>query len=251
MVQPDSRRGTMSGMKAVLPSADRVLVGKATHSDVGALLEIERESYPPDMQADEDKLRERLDVFPEGQLLLWVGKEPVGYATNQVLRFDPAAPAKTWLQCTNGGYIANTHESGGNALYFVSTGVRGRWRSRGLGSMLYDSRLELAQALGLEYAFANFRIQTLRQNLGRFFGLSERAYLQRSEGDLQTIGHRYLELIEAGEVRDPLCILFRRGFRVLGIRPWYMADVESLHLGVVMYRGNRQERGVCRSDLSP
>jgi GNAT superfamily N-acetyltransferase len=199
------------------------------------MLLVERESYPPDMQADEEKLRDRLEVFPEGQLIVLLDGSPAGYATNQILQFEPGGPGRCWLQCTNGGYVRSTHDPGGNALYFISTGVRAALRRRGIGSLLYDGRLALARRLGLRYAFANFRIQTLRATLGRIYGIGEREFLKLEDDQIRALGQDYIARVAAGEVEDPLRILFRRNFLLLAVIPWYMGDVESLHMGAVMY----------------
>jgi ribosomal protein S18 acetylase RimI-like enzyme len=208
----------------------------ATLDDLPTIMLIERESYPLDMQANEEKIRERIKTFPEGQFIVFLKNKPVAYSTNQILNFDPKEKAKTWLQYTNGGYIASTHEPKGNAFYFVSVGVRPNFRRMGIGSFVYDKRLEIASNLGLEYAFGNFRIQTFRENLKYVYGLDEREFLKLEDNKIKKIGMDYIKKIKCGIIKDPLIILFKRDFVVLDVVPWYMGDIESLHLGVVLYK---------------
>lgn len=211
-------------------------IRRATLQDLSTLMLIERESYPSDMHADEGKMKERIDVFSEGQFIVYLNAEPVGYATNQIVHFKPDEKGKTWLQMTNGGYIANTHDVSGNALHFVSTGVRPPFRRHGIGSFIYDRRLEMAKDFDLEFTFGDFRIQTFRYNLEQMYGIKEREFLRLEDSDIRVIGKDYLEKIRNGVVSDPINILFRRGFILLDIVPWYMGDVESLHMGAIMYK---------------
>jgi GNAT superfamily N-acetyltransferase len=208
----------------------------AKEKDLPTLMMIEREGYPPDMHANEEKMIERIRTFPQGQFIVYWKNEPVAYATNQLLYFTPHQKPKTWLQYTNGGYIKSTHDPEGNALFYISTAVRPKFRRKGIGSFIYNYRLNLARKMNLEYAFGVFRIQTLRQNLFSIYQITEREFLQLENSKIIKIAKDYLSKIKRGDVKDPLIILFRQGFKILGVVPWYMGDIESLHTGVVLYR---------------
>jgi GNAT superfamily N-acetyltransferase len=208
----------------------------AREEDLPIIMMIEKEGYPPDMHADEGKILERIKTFPQGQFIVYWKNEPVAYATNQILSFTPKEKPKTWLQYTNGGYIKNTHNPKGNALFYVSVAVRPAFRKKRIGTFVYEYRLKLAKKLNLEYAFGVFRIQTLRQNLFSLYKIAERNFLQLENEKIIEIARDYLHKIKEGRVKDPLIILFRQGFKLLGITPWYMGDVESLHVGAVLYK---------------
>ena len=181
-------------------------------------------------------MKQRLEVFPQGNFLVLMADQPVAYTTNQIMQFDPQAPAKNWIKCTNGGYSGVTHDSSGNALYLISTGVHAAFRRKGVGRAIYDRRIQLAKECKLSYIFANFRIQTLRDNLQRVFSIEERQLVQFSDSQIKDLGKRYLAMIETGEINDPLRIVFERGFKLLDIVPWYMQDIESMHTGAYMYK---------------
>ncbi len=196
------------------------------------VVRVEREAWPPEIQASREKFESRAQVFPEGFLTIAV--EPIGIAgvsTGLIFHYNPNKPPISWEEITDNGWIKSTHTPDGNAIYIASVGATPRVRAElgisGVGSKLVEEQVVFARSLGKEYLVLGSRIpgyhefHTQHPNIG----IDEYVNLRRGE-----------------ERFDPELRFYERaGLTVAKIVPNYMEDdPESENYGAVMVWSNKE-----------
>lgn len=86
----------------------QAVIRNYTKDDFQALIDVQKESFPPPFPADlwwnEEQLKEHIERFPEGALCVEVEGEIVGSITGLKIDFNPSQPEHTWSEITNDGY---------------------------------------------------------------------------------------------------------------------------------------------------
>jgi len=188
---------------------------------------VERNAWPPELQATKEKFASRLNVFPEGFLIAKLNDKAQGVTTSQITTYDPSV-IKTWDEITNGGMIAETHNPLGNALYVVSVGVAKEAQGEGIGGKIVEAQKELAKKLELRYLYLGARIPGYNNYC-------------KEHGELSI--EKYLELKnDKGEAFDPEIRFYsKRGLEVKKIISEFEPDVNSRNYGAVMVWENPQK----------
>ncbi|OGH21646.1 MAG: hypothetical protein A2629_01940 [Candidatus Levybacteria bacterium RIFCSPHIGHO2_01_FULL_41_15] len=184
------------------------------------ILNVEKNSWPPELQASREKFKSRLRIFPQGFLTVKINEKIKGVSTSQITTYDPSSQ-KTWDEITGNGMIKKTHNPSGNALYVVSVGVSADSQGKGIGGMLIQSQIELAEKLGLKYLFLGARIPGYD------------AYCKHN-GDI-TVEDYLKKKNEKGDIYDPEIRFYdRQGLHVVKIIPDFEPDEQSRNYGIVM-----------------
>lgn len=223
----------------------RLAVRNATLKDVPAIAALTDKVYAGTgmFGYTSGALRGQISNFREGQFVVLVEEQIVGYCATFRISGDIALRSHTWEEITGNGY-ASRHDPHGDWLYGMEVCVDPDYRGYRIGQRLYNARKELCQALGLKgIAFAG-RLPTLAKRLKRFGSVED-----------------YIEQVKAKKQRDPvLSFQLRNGFDVIGIIPGYLeGDVESRGYGIHMVwrnpkvpqdepRGNAKRYGERRPD---
>lgn len=200
-----------------------IFVRNLTPDDLPHMYRLERTSWPEDVQAPEEKLRDRLATFGEGVFGGFIEEQLVGMVSSQIIHYETNGQLLTWSTLTSDGWISKTHRRDGNCLHFVSVCVHPEFRHRGLAIMLNHARLALAEILGLSWALTDTRVPGLSGYLRKWaFATPE----------------RYIEDVISGKVADPVVGMYLKlGFRALGLIPNCMqSDVESANYGLAMIK---------------
>ncbi|MFN7959091.1 MAG: GNAT family N-acetyltransferase [Holophagaceae bacterium] len=182
--------------------------------DAGEIRDLMVRVYPPPhgpeaIWSTENLLR-HLVHFPEGQLVVEAGGHLVGTATTHRVPLEAALVPHTWSEITGRGSLS-THDPGGDALYGVNIAVDPAWQGRGVGSLMYRGRLDLARRLGCRAFVAGAKIPGYHRVAAE---MSPEAYV---------------EAVAAGRLFDPtLSKQLRIGFQVRGVLRDYAPDVETL-----------------------
>jgi len=117
-------------------------IRQATPGDIDSILRIEGESFDLAIQEDRKTFLERIEVFPEGFVLLHVGEIAAGYLCSEL--WDLAR--RPIPSDFNLGYsIKEHHRAQGSTLYISSYGILARLRGKGLGKILFRGFLDYAR----------------------------------------------------------------------------------------------------------
>jgi ribosomal protein S18 acetylase RimI-like enzyme len=199
--------------------------------DFSELISIQSECFPPpfpeELWWNREQLENHVSLFPEGALCIEVDGELAGSLTGLLVQFDPASPAHTWEEVTDGGYIRK-HDPAGNTLYIVDISIRPKYRKLGLGKLLMQAMYQTVISLGLDRLLGG----------GRMPGYHKHAARMTPE--------EYVRKVTEGELKDPvLSFLLGCGRVPLTIAAGYLEDEESLNYACLMEWKNpfRQAEG--------
>jgi GNAT superfamily N-acetyltransferase len=196
-------------------------------ADLTSIIQLERNSWPADVQASEYQLMDRLVTFPRGFFGAWFDGELVGMASAQIVEMPASLHAATWAGLTADGWIHRTHNPEGNCLHFVSICVHPRHRGNGVAKNLNLARLRLGEDLKLKCALTDARLPGLSHFL---------------EGNPNLNADDYLHRVLAAKTSEPVVMMYLElGFKPLGLLPHCMkSDIESADYGLAMAKGLRQ-----------
>lgn len=198
-----------------------------------AVAAIEKEIWPAteSLQAPKEKFESRAAIFPEGFLLISTPQLGLaGVSTAEIIDYNPEHPPISWEEITDNGWIRNTHNPNGDALYLVSVGAKSGF---GVGTKLVQEQINLAKKLNLKYLVLGARIPE---------------YHQYHQQHPQTSINEYLSLEKEGKPYDPEIRFYSRcGLKVKKIIPNYMEDdPESEHYGAIMVWENTTSQEVAK-----
>jgi len=190
------------------------------------VMEVEKSAWPPELQASKEKFASRLNVFPEGFLVVKVNGKIKGVTTSLITTYNQST-GQTWREVTDNGMIKKTHDPSGDSLYVVSVGVSSDLQGQGIGGKLVQSQLELAKKLGLKYLYLGARIPGFDAYCKQYGTISPEEYLKIKN--------------EKGETYDPEIRFYeRQGLRAVKIISNFEPDAQSRDFGVVMLWKNPQ-----------
>lgn len=195
-----------------------VSVRNAEEKDIDSVISLENEIWPEGTRATREKFESRLNIFPRGFFLAYKSGKLIGVSTSEIIKYNSENPPESWEAITDNGFIKNTHNPQGNALYVVSIGARSR---SGGGTALIQAQKKLMEELSLRFLVLGARIP----------GYGE--YYKNSEVPIE----KYVELRRKnGQSLDPeLRFYARNGLGLVKIVPNYMEDDrESRNYGAIM-----------------
>lgn len=190
-----------------------------TLADFDALLDVQREAFPPPFPEElwwsREQITAHMETFPAGAMLAEVDGVVVGSATSLIVkhRHEP----HTWAEVADDGYIRTSHQPDGDSLYGIDICVKPSWRGRGIAQRLYEARKELVVQLGLKRYLAGCRIPGYHRVAA------------------QMAAAQYVEAVTAGKLQDTvLSFMLKQGLHPVGILDDYLDDEESLNKAVLV-----------------
>lgn len=198
----------------------KTLIRKYAEADFTALIDVQRQSFPPpfpeELWWNREQLAEHVARFPQGALCAEVDGRLIGSMTGLIVNMDDNGMSHQWEAVTDNGYIRN-HNPGGDTLYVVDICVVPDYRKSGIGKWLMQSMYETVVQLGLKRLLGG----------GRMPGYASRADEASPE--------QYLEKVIRGEWTDPvITFLLRCGRMPIGIARHYLEDEQSRNNAVIM-----------------
>jgi GNAT superfamily N-acetyltransferase len=181
----------------------RISIRKAEPLDLKRVYQIEKRSYPPQLQATKKILDERFETFG-----IWVAE-----LDGLVVGFFTCVPAKIgWSNMELSEFILKNrnpnyrpwfdkYKKGNefNTLWVTSTAVETAYQNRGVGKCLVSHSLRLSESLGLDYRASALRCQYA-------------SYYKAKKGSIWD----YLAEIIRGELKDRFLNLYLNlGFTLL------------------------------------
>jgi len=193
----------------------KVIIKNVTEKDIFNILNLQKESFA-DMAVysvnwSESSLRNHIDIFPEGQLYAEFDGIMVGSSSSLIVSLKTNYAIHTWSEITDYGSFTN-HNSNGDSLYGADISVHPDFRHKGIATMLYNSRRDLATKLNLRRVIAG----------GRLFDYYKYAKMMSAQD--------YAKKVVNGELKDPvLSFQLKNGFKFIKILPNYLYDKRSLN----------------------
>jgi hypothetical protein len=120
----------------------------ATPADAETLAAIDADSWPVPLAPTVAQWRSRLEVFPQGQLVLdYHGKSAVVAAAQRITETFLQAGPVTYDRLTDGGTFRRSHDSAGEIYQLVAVGASTLVNGLGLGRKLIDRQIAQARAM--------------------------------------------------------------------------------------------------------
>jgi len=123
----------------------------------------------------EDDIKNLLEIFPEGQIVVLVNERVVGVALSIIINYDAYGDDHTYQQIT-GNYTFKTHTSNGDVLYGIEVFVHPDYRGLRLARRLYDARKVLCEKLNLKAILFGGRIPNYTEYSAE---LTPKEYIQK------------------------------------------------------------------------
>ena len=169
-----------------------------------------------------DHFQRHHETFPEGQHVavdLRTG-DVVGMSSGLFVHFDLDHPQHTFQDITQKLTFAG-HDPTGEYYYGADISVHPEYRRKGLGSMLYNARKNVAVQRNKRGVIAG--------------GLLPGYARYKGQMDVRT----YVDKVIQGEMVDPtLTFQLRNGFQVRGLLSQYLADSASDNWATLLYWEN-------------
>jgi GNAT superfamily N-acetyltransferase len=180
------------------------------------------EPFPEELLWNLSQLTRHLEVFPEGQFVALDGDKVVASASATLISEENWQAHRSWEETVGGPYLT-TFDPEGSTLYGLDISVHPEYRGRGLGRLLYSSRFDLVDRLGLTRYGTACRLPDFRTYAGANPGATV---------------EEYAENVLKGRVSDrTLTPLLRYGLAFLGVIHQYMEDFESDNAAALLERG--------------
>ncbi len=198
--------------------SSKLVIRNARISDVPAIAALSARVYAgTGMQGyPEGAIRGQINNFPDGQFIILVDEQVVGYCATFRISEKIGLKPHTWTEITGNGY-ASRHDPDGDWLYGMEVIVDPENRGYRLGQRLYNERKKLCQSLGLKGIVFAGRIPTLSKRIKKYRNVES-----------------YIDAVKEKKARDPvLSFQLQNGFEVINVLPGYLtSDQQSMGYGV-------------------
>jgi GNAT superfamily N-acetyltransferase len=188
--------------------------------DVPQIIALTAAVYRDSPSWTEAQLASHRTVFPEGQFVA-VREDTgdvVGMAASLIVFWDDYELDTSWRDFTDRGMFTNHDPEHGHTLYGAEIMVHPDVQGHGVGTLLYQARVDLTRRLGLWRIRAGARLRDY--------------HLYASEMSAES----YVAAVLRGDLVDrTLTFQLRRGFTVMGVVANYLRhDPESLGYAAVI-----------------
>ncbi|WP_338556791.1 GNAT family N-acetyltransferase [Paenibacillus sp. KS-LC4] len=196
------------------------VIRRYSEQDFAALIDVQRESFPPPFPSDlwwsKEQLTEHVSRFPEGALCAEIGGRLIGSMTGLIVNMDHYGHSHSWEAITDNGFIRN-HDSSGDTLYVVDICVIPEYRKSGIGKWLMQTMYETVVHLQLKRLLGG----------GRMPGYHRYAD--------EITPENYVSGVVAGAYSDPvLSFLLRCGRTPTEVAANYLEDEQSCGYAALM-----------------
>lgn len=216
--------------EALRSTSDGAFAVVRTEEAMADLLAAIQAACFPTLSASErigaEHYRAHVRVFPEGQHAVVETQtgRPVGASTDLRTTIDFGHYQHRYIDAVGGNWLG-THQPDGAWLYGADIGIHPDYRGRGLATLLYSVRQDLARRLGLAGHVA--------------VGMPKGYHRHREGMSIED----YVARVVRGELRDPvLSVQLRRGYNLYGIIPDYLDDPSCANYGALLVWRNPDRR---------
>ena len=189
----------------------KINVRNTRPEDIPELIALQARVYPGIPPWSRRKLREQLEVFPQGQIVAEGENGLVGCASSLIVLWDDWSESHSWKEITGAGTFDN-HNPLGRTLYGAEVFVDPNLQGQGIGHFLYEGRRKLCRAMNLKRIIA----------CGRLPGY--RAYAHDMSAEF------YAQKVVWGDLVDPvLSFQIKEGFSYCGVIENYIPEDLDSH----------------------
>lgn len=114
------------------------MIRTAKIEDLGDIVSIEKESFSEEIIENIEVYKERIDIFPEGAMVIEKEAEVMGFITSEIWGKDKIRPADFEL----GHSIGEVHNEKGNTVYISSFALSKRVRGKGIGRLFFNRYID-------------------------------------------------------------------------------------------------------------
>jgi|SRR5690242_16824847 ribosomal protein S18 acetylase RimI-like enzyme len=191
------------------------IIRNVTKEDIFKIVELQKASFPDmaeyGMIWPSYFLQSHICIFPEGQFCAEVNGRIVGSASSLIVSLKPDHAEHTWDEITGHGLFTN-HDPGADSLYGADISIHPEFRRKGIATMLYNKRKDLAVGLNLRRIIAG----------GRLYNYYMYAKIMSAE--------QYVKKAANREIKDPVIFFqLKNGFKIVKVLPNYLYDKRSLN----------------------
>ena len=192
-----------------------VIIRNIKLDDINDILQLQEASFA-DMAAygmvwPASFLKKHIHIFPEGQLCAEINGKIVASASSLVVTLKPQYSEHRWHEITGDG-LFTTHDPKGDTLYGADISTHPKFQRKGIGTILYNVRKNLAIRMNLRRIVIG----------GRLFNYYKYA------NKISAIEYS-IKVVE-GEIEDPVLLFqLKNGFKFIKVLPNYLYDRRSLN----------------------
>ena len=194
---------------------DNVIIRNVTQKDIPKIIKLQKESFADmalyGMIWPKSFLESHIDIFPEGQFCIEIDGKIIGSASSLIISLKTEYMDHDWHGITGGGLFIN-HDYNGDSLYGADLSVHPEFQRKGIGTMLYNARKNLAMQLNLRRIISG----------GRLYNYCKYYHIMSAK--------EYAEKVVKNEITDPvLSFQLNNGFHFIKILNDYLYDKRSLN----------------------
>jgi ribosomal protein S18 acetylase RimI-like enzyme len=192
-----------------------VIIRNIRIADIDKILQLQEVSFA-DMASygmvwPASYLKKHIHIFPEGQLCADINGKIVASASSLIVTLKPQYSEHTWHDITGYG-LFTTHDPKGDTLYGADISTHPKFQRKGIGTMLYNVRKNLAITMNLRRIVIG----------GRLFNYYKYA------NKISAI--QYSRKVIKGEIEYPvLSFQLKNGFKFIKVLPNYLYDRRSMN----------------------
>ena len=192
-----------------------VIIRNVTKKDIPRIIDLQKKSFA-DMAAygmiwPKSFLESHIDIFPEGQFCIEIDGKIIGSSSSLIISLKSQYMDHDWYSITGGGLFIN-HDYNGDSLYGADLSVHPEFQHKGIGTMLYNARKNLAMKLNLRRIISG----------GRLYNYYKYCHIMSAK--------EYAEKVVKNEITDPvLSFQLNNGFYFIKILNDYLYDKRSLN----------------------
>ena len=207
---------------------DNVIIRNVTQKDIPKIINLQKESFA-DMATygmiwPKSFLESHIDIFPEGQFCIEIDGKIIGSASSLIISLRTEYMDHDWYNITGGGLFIN-HDYSGDSLYGADLSVHPKFQRKGIGTMLYNARKNLAVKLNLRRIISG----------GRLYNYCKYHHIMSAK--------EYAEKVVKNEITDPvLSFQLNNGFHFIKILNDYLYDKHSLNYATFIEWKNPEYR---------
>jgi len=192
-------------------SKSKMIVRNLKHADIARVRSLVERVYPDEDTYTISMLVGQLNRFPDGQFVVLIDEDIVGYAATFRISEAEAFKPHDWIGITGNGHLSR-HDENGDWLYGMEVCVDPNRRRLKIGNRLYNARMQLCQELQLKGILFG----------GRMPGFDRKRRLFPTPS-------AYLQAVIDNKIKDSVISFHRRmGFEPTGVLANYSpADTPS------------------------
>jgi ribosomal protein S18 acetylase RimI-like enzyme len=201
----------------------KVKISEATIGDIDEIIEVEKKAWPEGGAATREQFEKRIKIFNEGVIIAKISGKVVGVVAGELIQSSYLNKESiSWSSITDNGYIENSHDPKGDALFGIDLSVDPSYRNRAIGRKLLLQIGRMAVKRNLKCGILGARMPDYYKHSKK---VSAKDYIdfRDTTGQLVDKELRFYE---------------RSGLKFLKVIPNYFPDRESLNYGVLCVWNN-------------